>query len=161
MKKAAVLILIYQNSIVFIKRNKNLKIHPGEISFPGGTFDKKTDNNLTDTVKREVFEEIGVSAENYKIVKKLRDFHTLITNIQVTPFVAISKNNNLKFKKNETEVEDILLIPVAHLLNDKFKVSVPLKFNNEIYYNTFYYYKGNLIWGATSRILDEFLANNN
>ena len=158
MKKAAVLILIYKNSIVFIKRNKNLKIHPGEISFPGGTFDKRFDKDLKDTAIRETYEEIGISPDEYKIIKKMHNFYTLITNIEVIPFVAKSNKKELNFKINNSEVEDILIIPIAHLIDARNKVVVPIKFNGKLMNNTFYYYKNNLIWGATSRILDEFLA---
>ncbi len=158
-KKAAVLIIIYNKSIIFIKRNKDLKIHPGEISFPGGTFDEKYDNSLLDTALRETNEEIGIKSDDIVILGEMDPFQTLVTNINVVPFIAKSKRENLEFYICPDEVEKILIVPIKHLLDNKFKVKVPLKFHGQLYYNTFYYYKNNLIWGATSRILDEFLKN--
>ncbi len=160
MKIAAVLILVYNRSIVFIKRNKKLKVHPGEISFPGGIFEPK-DKHLLNTALRETFEEIGIDPVCIKIIGKMKTFETLVTRIKVTPFIGISKEKKLNFFINKKEVEDILIIPILHLLDNKNKVIVPLKFNDKIYYNTFYYYNNNLIWGATSRILDEFLKDKN
>ena len=156
MKTAAVLILIYRDSIVFIKRNKNLKIHPGEISFPGGVYEKR-DKNLLNTALRETEEEIGIKAEEIEITGKMKPFETLVTQIRVIPFIGKSKKDELKFKINKKEVENILIVPVKHLRNEKNKVIVPIKFKDKMFLNTFYYYKNNLIWGATSRILDEFL----
>ena len=62
-----------------------------------------------------------------------------------------------ELKINKREVEKIIFVPVEHLIDEKYKVKVPLKINSKKYLNTFYYYKNNLIWGATSRILDNFL----
>ncbi len=156
-KLASVLILIYNNSILFTKRNKNLKIHPGEVSFPGGRFDPQLDKNLLDTALRETEEEIGVTRDKIEIIDRMKPFYTLITDIKVIPYIGKLKIAKFNFKLNENEVEKIIIIPIKHLLNPKFKVRVPLKFRGEILYNTFYYYKNYLIWGATSRILDVFL----
>ncbi len=158
-KKAAVLIFIYNKSILFIKRNKNLNIHPGEVSFPGGIFDDKYDDSFMDTALRETEEEIGVKPDNIVILGKMNHFQTLVTHIDVIPFIGKSKKEKLVFNICKEEVEKILIVPIEHLLNDKFKVKVPLRINGKVYYNTFYYYKNNLIWGATSRILDEFLKD--
>ena len=142
--------------MLFIKRNGNLSKHAGEVSFPGGKFDKNNDKTLLQTAKREVFEEIGIKENCYTITKKLPEEHTVATNFIVSPFIAKTKAP-LMFKINEREVEEIIMVPINHLKNKKFKIKVPLKINGKIFFNTFYYYKKHLIWGATSRILDNFL----
>ncbi len=160
-KVASVLIINFKGSIIFIKRNRNLKNHPGEISFPGGMFDFKKDKDLLDTALRETYEEVGIKKEDLEVIGRLKKFKTVITNIEVHPFVANLNKENYSFKLNSFEVEEILLIPIKELINPKNKVVVPIKLDGKIYPNTFYYYKNNLIWGATSRILDEFLKNLN
>ncbi len=157
LKKAAVLIFIYNHSIVFIKRNKNLKIHPGEVSFPGGTFDQNFDTNLLDTALRETEEEIGIRKDEIEILGKMKEFETLVTHIKVTPFIGKSRKDKLNFKICRDEVEKTIIVPIKHLLDNRYKVVVPLKFKGKIFLNTFYYFNNNLIWGATSRILDNFL----
>ena len=61
-KKAAVLCLLdYRNEnlyVVLTLRAKNLKTHPGQISFPGGKLDKGETNY--DCAIRETYEEIGI-----------------------------------------------------------------------------------------------------
>ena len=45
--------------IIFTKRSSKLSSHPGEVSFPGGKFEKQ-DINLLATAVRESEEEIGI-----------------------------------------------------------------------------------------------------
>lgn len=154
---AAVLLLVTEkDEIVFIKRNEFLKNHAGEISFPGGKFDKNQDKTLLDTAIREVYEEIGVQKDFYTVYGTLPIENTVSTNFRVHTFLA-KIIQSPDFRLNEKEVEKILLIPIKHLKNEKFKQIVPIKIEDRLYNNTFYYYKNYLIWGATSRILDNFL----
>ena len=66
-KKAAVLCLLdYRNEnlyVVLTLRAKNLKTHPGQISFPGGKLDKGETNY--DCAIRETYEEIGIKKKKY------------------------------------------------------------------------------------------------
>ena len=156
---AAVLLLIVDNDkILFIKRAEHLRNHAGEVSFPGGKFDKNADKNLTDTAIREAKEEIGITNDRFRITGKLPPEYTVSTNFKVYTYIAEVKNP-VKWNINKKEVDRILLVPIAHLQNAKFKVKVPIKIKGKQYLNTFYYYKNYLIWGATSRILDNFLNN--
>ena len=156
-QSAVLLLILKNNTILFIKRNRNLKFHSGEISFPGGKYDKSSDNSLIETAQRETFEEIGIKKDNYTILHELAPEKTVSTNFIVHTFIAKANIENLDFKLNHKEVEEIITIPVNHFLNSKYKVKVPLKLAGRLYFNTFYYFKNYLIWGATSRILDNFL----
>ena len=59
-KLASVMIAIYgtEPNIIMTEKPETMNSHAGEISFPGGKFDKK-DNDLLDTALRETKEEIG------------------------------------------------------------------------------------------------------
>ncbi|HUV52394.1 MAG TPA: CoA pyrophosphatase, partial [Dehalococcoidia bacterium] len=63
-RKSAVLIPIYENKgdqhFVLTKRAQGVMYHKGQISFPGGAYDKE-DGELRATALREAFEEIGVN----------------------------------------------------------------------------------------------------
>ncbi len=154
---AAVLLIVHNKHIIFIKRNKNLKKHSGEVSFPGGKFEKNIDESYLDTAIRETKEEIGLEKKYYKVLYELPVQVTVSTNFLVHTFVVETNVSKINFKINSAEVEEILLIPINHFFNKKIKVKVPLKIENKFFLNTFYYYKNYLIWGATSRILDSFL----
>ncbi len=155
---AVLLLVIEKDKILFIKRNAHLSKHAGEVSFPGGKFDEKTDKNLLETAKREVLEEIGLSDSHYNVKGELSPEHTVSTNFLVHTYIAETLTIP-KFNINKKEVEKIILVPIKHLKNKRYHVKVPLKLNEKLYFNTFYYYKKHLIWGATSRILDNFLKN--
>ncbi len=156
-QSAVLLLILNNNDILFIKRNRNLKFHSGEISFPGGKFDESTDKSFVETAQRETFEEIGLTKDNYSILYELKPEKTVSTNFIVHTFIAKVISDNLNFKINKKEVEEIITIPINHFFNPKYKVKVPLKLEGKTYLNTFYYFRNYMIWGATSRILDNFL----
>ena len=62
-RPAAVLILIGTGpdgpEILFVERATTLRMHAGQIAFPGGAQDP-TDADLADTALREAYEETGV-----------------------------------------------------------------------------------------------------
>ena len=68
---AAVLIPIIkinsEYNLLFEKRAKHIR-QGGEVSFPGGEFDKKKDNDFLDTALRETFEEIGIPRSEIEII---------------------------------------------------------------------------------------------
>ncbi len=157
MKSAGVLLLILpSDKILFIKRSSNLPIHSGEVSFPGGKFESTLDNDILDTAKRETFEEIGLQYQDYKIIDSLPPHKTVTTNFIVNTFIARLISEKCDFTINHSEVDELITIPISHLRDRKNFVKVPLKIGGDFYYNTFYYYSKYLIWGATSRILDDF-----
>ena len=67
-KQAAMLIPLVkiqnQPHILMISRPKTNISYSGQITFPGGKYDKKFDENVEDTVFRETFEEIGLGKKN-------------------------------------------------------------------------------------------------
>ncbi|NVM45601.1 MAG: CoA pyrophosphatase [Candidatus Lokiarchaeota archaeon] len=96
--------------LILIHRSNLGTRHRGEMSFPGGKFEEDKDESLKDTALRETEEEIGVSREIIKIIGCLDDFPTM-TKYIITPYVAIIDKNQ-KLKRQESEVQRILKIPV-------------------------------------------------
>ena len=156
---AAVLVPIYykqgQYYILFTKRTEKVKEHKGEISFPGGAY-QEGDRTLVDTALRECAEEIGLMADEVEVLGELDDMATTVTNYIVTPFVAfISGLHHLKV--DGEEVEEIIEVPILALLDKGC-----LRQETEIIDGVedtllFYHYQGRVIWGATARILNQFL----
>ena len=60
-KIASVLIIIYGKNpfIIMTEKARNLKVHAGEISFPGGKWSEQ-DNDLLETAIRETKEELSL-----------------------------------------------------------------------------------------------------
>ena len=134
---SAVLIPIYKDvgdyHIVFIRRTETVKVHKGQISFPGGTRDA-TDATLLDTAMREAMEEIGLQAGDVTLLGELDDEITTTSNFIVTPFVA--------------------MIPWPYPLT---KMDIETTDGGIVLDSYNFYYRGNVVWGATARILKKFL----
>ncbi|MFQ5891892.1 MAG: NUDIX hydrolase [Candidatus Methanofastidiosia archaeon] len=157
-KRAAVLIPLFKKDewqILFTKRSEEVPFHKGEISFPGGSFEKEKDGSLLDTALRETFEEIGVPPEEFEILGELDDFKT-ITNFTVTPFVA-HMNYPQNFSLNVEEIQELIIVPLRHLLDERNSYLKEITLQGKKYKVYFFNYKDKVIWGATGRILKGFL----
>lgn len=149
---ASVLILIYgsEPKILMTKKSHILKIHAGEIAFPGGKHDPE-DNDLLETALREAREEINLSIRNEHVIGQLEPVTTLNSKFTIYPFVAVVKL--LPRLKDNLEVETILSIPLFPLLktisNDLDPAHQSIK---EMYTFT---YQDHLIWGASARMLKQ------
>jgi 8-oxo-dGTP pyrophosphatase MutT (NUDIX family) len=157
---SAVLIPIYKNEgdyhIVFIRRTETVKVHKGQISFPGGARDA-ADKTLLDTALREAMEEIGLRPEDATVLGELDDEITTTSDFIVTPFVAMIPWP-YRFTKNEAEVAEIIDVPVSVLLDKRYvKADIETLDGGIIVDSYNYLYQGNVIWGATARILKKFL----
>ena len=67
---ASVIVLLFNfDNKVFVlmtRRSKQLKIHPGEMSFPGGRYEEE-DGNLLNTALRETREEVGMNFDESQV----------------------------------------------------------------------------------------------
>ncbi len=156
---AAVLVPIYfkegQYYILFTKRTDKVKEHKGEISFPGGAY-QEGDRTLVNTALRECAEEIGLMADEVEVLGELDDMVTAVSNYVVTPFVALIPWPH-QLKMNGEEVDEIIEVPVRALLDEgclRQETEIIDGVEDTVYY---YHYGGNVIWGATARILNQFL----
>ena len=156
---AAVLIPVYYNEgqyyLLFAKRTQTVREHKGQISFPGGVYEEE-DGTLLATALRESAEEIGLSPGDAEVVGELDDTVT-VTNYVISPFVAFIPWP-YRFTISPEEVEHIIDAPVSALLNKEClrEESDVIDGKSGVVY--FYHYEGKVIWGATARILNQFLG---
>lgn len=156
---SAVLVPIYlwnnEYHIIFIRRTETVKAHKGQISFPGGICEKE-DKSLLDTALRESREEIGLMAEDVEILGELDDEITTTSNYIVSPFVGAIPWP-CHFTQNKDEVDEILNVPLAALLGRDCLQPDTETLNGKQVDSYAYHYQGNVIWGATARILYKLL----
>jgi len=154
---AAVLIPLYLDRgelhSVFTKRRDDLSHHAGEISFPGGRPDFP-DEELRVTALREAEEEIGLPPKDVELVGALPPVGTFVTNYKIHPFVGVIKPGHA-WTPQPTEVEVILELTLRELISGfemkrLVRKGVPFK-------TPTYTVDGNLIWGATARIVEHLL----
>ncbi|OAA30691.1 hypothetical protein AT15_09685 [Kosmotoga arenicorallina S304] len=153
MKKAAVVvpIVLIEGDLYLIltRRSRKLTNHPGQISFPGGVQDRG--ETLVETALREMKEEIGVKANSVIFLHKLETTETLMSKIEVHPFVALVSGRS--FKLNREEVEEIIFVKLSlFYCTEKEIISLPSG-EETIKYRL----PGLIVWGATARIIDSSL----
>jgi 8-oxo-dGTP pyrophosphatase MutT (NUDIX family) len=156
---SAVLLPLYLKGedyyLVFTKRTQQVKEHKGQISFPGGVYQEE-DGTLVNTALRESAEEIGLSPEKVRVLGELDDIITLTSNYIVSPFVAVIPYPH-EFRVSQREIEEIIEAPVSALL-DKGRLREETEvINGKPEVMRYYNYQGKIIWGATARILHQFL----
>jgi len=139
---------------LFTKRTEAVEHHKGQISFPGGG-QHPEDANLWETAVRETEEEIGVPREAIRILGALPKLVT-VTDFEVSPFVGAIPYP-VEFRHGTGEVEEIIEIPLAYLLDPMVVEEVMLKWKGRDVKTLVYHYRGHAIWGATARILADFL----
>ena len=157
-KKAAVLIYCYPKKektyFSLIKRSNYSGVHSGQISLPGGKFDKN-DSSLKETALRECGEELGINIDLKKDLFALTPLYIPPSNFIVTPYLAY-ENFYPKFNPDSREVALHIEISIEEL--KKLKIEKKILINE--YQNDSlipcYTYKGHIIWGATAMILSEF-----
>lgn len=154
--EAAVLVPIHgwpeAPGLVFTERRADLRRHAGEISFPGGRRDEG--ERLLETALREAEEEIGLHRDNVEVAGALPPIGTFVTNYKVHPFVGLIEHG-LAFTPNPSEVESVIVASLEDLRagygrRRLVRRGVPIRTDT-------YVVDGNLIWGATARILGDLL----
>ena len=149
---ASVLVVIYGSSpkIIMTEKPESMKLHAGEISFPGGKFDA-IDSDLLETALRETNEEIGLHISRDQILGQLDPVKTLNSGFLILPFVCVLEEIPLLVPNSE--VEKIFHIPLNPLLDTMMKDSDPdHNLIDEMY--TFEY-QSQIVWGASARILQQ------
>ena len=154
---AAVLVPLYEKekkySILFTKRLKTLKRHAGQISFPGGIFEDG-DKDLKMTAIRETCEELGIKQNYIKVLGRLDDMETS-TGYLISPFVGIL-NSYKELKINREEIDELISIPLFDLMKTTPRAEIWTVRDSP--YPVYYYDYGKwVIWGATAKILKNFL----
>lgn len=157
-QQAAVLIpFICRSSelyVLFTRRTEQVRHHKGQISFPGGSSDE-SDENLVHTALRETHEELGI--KEVEILGLLDDIVTISQYI-VTPVVGVVNEDSMLTKNfNLKEIEYVLEVPLAHLADPEFFSLKPREWRGMTFEVPFFDYRGEIIWGATGRILVDLL----
>jgi len=141
--------------LLFMRRTNTVEHHKGEVSFPGGAVDED-DRTLEYTAKREAFEEIGVREEDIEILGQLDDMTTITSHFIVHPFVGVVPFP-YAFTLNDREVEHLIEIPLQFFLDYSEPESVTMDYGGEVFETPAFIYDGTVIWGATERILVNFI----
>ena len=158
--RAAVLIPLYLKRevphVILQVRTELVEHHKGQISFPGGAEDPG-DVDLEMTALRETEEEIGLAREDVEVWGRLDDLIT-VSNFIVTPYVGrITKPAPYPFAPSGFEVAELLEVPLPHLHDPSSENREPVPWRDRLVPPPSYGFGEHVIWGATARILAQFL----
>jgi 8-oxo-dGTP pyrophosphatase MutT (NUDIX family) len=156
LKRSAVLIPLFKAAseykILFTKRTDRVETHKGQISFPGGRIEEE-DGSPLETALREADEEIGLSRKDVTVLGQMDDARTVSSNYIVHPFVGLIPYP-YEFRTSVEEVKELLEVPFwVFLSGDSADERYPVVYEGVTYQNLAYRYKGEVIWGATARIM--------
>lgn len=164
-QRAAVLIPFVKRekgwTLIFTRRTENVPNHKNEIAFPGGRYEEEYDEDLIDTALREIYEELGI--KKVKTIGKLDDLLT-ISKFVVTPVIGFVEDNREVDDPNihAPEIKYVLETMISDLTApEKFSIKEMTYRNKLTFQVPFFDYYGEIIWGATGRILVNLLKKVN
>jgi 8-oxo-dGTP pyrophosphatase MutT (NUDIX family) len=157
---AAVLVPVTDHGgphVVFTKKTSGVPHHKGQFSFPGGVVETR-DGSRVETALREAWEEIRLPAEAVEVLGLLDDTPTRATNFVITPVVGIVRDP-VEFKPDGREIERVIEVPLATLRDPAIFRTEVWEREGEQHPVLFYQVSADdVVWGATARILSQFLA---
>ena len=156
---AAVLLLLFEREgechILLTKRSDKVAYHKGEISFPGGTVDPE-DSDFLDTALREGNEEIGLDSRDVTILGRLDDIFTVTTGFIITPYVGLIPHP-YPFRINAEEISELIFLPLRALAEESQVETSQVTWGGRKVGLYEFHVQGHVIWGATARILKQFM----
>ena len=117
-RQAAVLVPLVERphgvQLLLTRRDANLHVHAGQISFPGGSRDLD-DATPVHTALREAEEEIGLRPDRVETLG-LMPVYTTITGYAVTPVIAMI-DPDAPLRPQPSEVAEVFEVPLDFLMN--------------------------------------------
>jgi len=145
--------------VVLTVRSSSLRSHRNEVAFPGGRLDPGEET--VHGALREAEEEVGLDAGLVEVVGRLTSMPTVSSNTLMTPVVAVLGGRPASLRPNPGEVERIFDVALSDLVADgvfhEEWWTVPGRAGGE-FPVWFFDAGGEIIWGATARILVELLC---
>lgn len=157
-KASAVLIPLMEHEgevcVILTRRSANLPMHAGEISFPGGHVEPQ-DTSTLDAALREAWEEVGIPPEACEHLGAMDDFST-VTGYRISPHV-VALNRSVKFTPVKEEVAEILMVPWSLFSRQPTDMRLEVFRKGRREHFPLYRHQGNLIWGATARMMADLV----
>jgi 8-oxo-dGTP pyrophosphatase MutT (NUDIX family) len=142
--------------LVFTRRTDTVLTHKGQISFPGGQRED-SDVETVETALRESYEEIGLEPSRVTVLGELDDVFTAVSSFVITPVVGLVEGGVEDLVLAPDEVKSLLVVPVSLLFDPAVHTTETRSFEGEQVRIHYYTIGEDIIWGATGRIVYQFL----
>ncbi len=150
-RAGAVLVLIEEAAdglrVVLTRRRRDLRSHPGQLSFPGGRLDGG--ESVEEAALREATEEVGLRADSVEVVGTGPVFYIPPSRFWVAPVLARWRHPH-PLDENPWEVDAILRVPLARLVDPAAWRHAPLSLEGSTWA---WQLDEDLLWGATAVVL--------
>jgi len=164
---SGVLALLFEEErearVVLTRRSTYLRTHRGEVSFPGGRLDDGED--AASAARREAHEEVGLDPTSVTPIGWLHPVMTMVSASLILPIVAtVPRRPHLVANPDEVErVFDVALAELAdpavfHEEHWRIPGRVIDGSADDSFPVWFFEISGEMIWGATARMLHELLS---
>ncbi len=149
--------------LILTRRSSRLRTHKGEVSFPGGRLNEGED--AAAAARREAYEEVDLDPALVRMVGWLHPVTTLASPALIVPVIAaLPRRPNLVASPREVErVFDVSLAELADpavFHEERWQVPgriIPGSPDNSFAVR-FFEVSGELIWGATARMISELVT---
>jgi 8-oxo-dGTP pyrophosphatase MutT (NUDIX family) len=145
---AAVLILLFEKDgeahVWLVRRPTSMRSHGGQVAFPGGKSDE-SDGSMLITALRETEEELGIARARVDVLGALDDMLT-VTGFTITPWVGWLARG-VQVRPNPGEVARAFSPPLRSFLGPSNGAPPWRGWTVD----------GELVWGATAAIVDDFV----
>lgn len=141
-------------AVLLIERAADMRKHPGQVAFPGGSIDAR-DASPEAAAVREANEEVGLDPASVHIVAELPAIFIPVSAFVVTPVLAWWRDPHEVSAVDPREVARVALVPVAQLADpaNRFTVTHPSGWTGPGFEAG-----GLFVWGFTAGLLDRLLA---
>jgi hydroxyethylthiazole kinase-like uncharacterized protein yjeF len=147
----AVLVLLEDTdhgpTVVLTRRRRDLRSHPGQLSFPGGRLD--ADETIEQAALREAEEEVALRTHTVDVIGCGPTFYIPPSRFWVVPVLA-RWNTPHELVENPWEVDEVLRVPLTHLLDRDRWRHTPLSLEGSAWA---WQLEDDLLWGATAIVL--------
>ena len=158
-RPAAVLALFYPHDghwhLPLTLRPAHLPDHGGQVSLPGGALEPG--ETSWEAAVRELHEELGADDEPIEPLGCLSPIYVAASNFRVEPWVGFAVRRPA-WEPNPAEVEALLEVPLAHLIDPANFGTHRRRDKNRSYMTPHFAFQTHRIWGATCMILGELVT---
>lgn len=159
-RPSAVLAPVYDESglahVVLTRRTMQLRVHAGEVSFPGGRVE--AGESAIDGACREAKEEIHLDPSTVEVIGELDHLSMGVTGSLIVPYVGALPGRPDTYP-NPDEVDAVLHVSLAELMD-------PAIYREEVWTfpdgtdRSIHFFEliGDTVWGATAAMLRQLLG---
>ena len=158
-REAAVVMLLYRDGGVWklplVLRPATLSSHGGQIGLPGGAIEPG--ELCQQAALRELHEELGIEPAEVELLGRPSPLFVFVSNFLVTPWLACHRGQP-QFRPNADEVEEVLEVPLVHLLDPSQLGRYRREFRGLTFTAPSISFEDHCIWGATAMMLGELIV---